>query len=187
MKKMTVLVVVMVLLAVVTATACAATYYVDTPRGSNVRVRAGRGTEYEKIGTLAYGEAVEVQSIENGWAKIVWGSYGDGYVSAQYLSRWQPGPHPVDPDPQPQPGGGTLADNFNSLRSADYHVQVVPSTASGYVNLRWAPSKEMPVMSIRRSGSVLRVIAENDTWCQVYDEVTNECGYMMKSFLLMLE
>jgi hypothetical protein len=30
----------------------------------------------------------------------------------------------------------------------------------------------------------LRVIAENGTWCQVVDDATGECGFMMKKFLL---
>ena len=37
---------------------------------------------------------------------------------------------------------------------------------------------------LRRAGCELHVIADNGTWCQVVDEATGECGFMMKKFLL---
>jgi SH3-like domain-containing protein len=39
-------------------------------------------------------------------------------------------------------------------------------------------------MGLRRAGCELHVIAENADWCQVVDEATGECGFMMKKFLL---
>ena len=41
-----------------------------------------------------------------------------------------------------------------------------------------------PIMGVRRAGCELHVIAENGSWCQVVDDVTGECGFMMKQFLL---
>lgn len=75
-------------------------------------------------------------------------------------------------------------DVFNGMRSVKhYYVTVRPSTLSGYVNLRWAPSKSAAMKGVRYYGDELRVIAENKTWAQVVDDSTNECGFMMKSFL----
>ena len=59
-----------------------------------------------------------------------------------------------------------------------------PSTSSTTINLRWGPSTGAPSMGLRRAGYELRVIAENGTWCQVVDDATGECGFMMKKFLL---
>ena len=61
-----------------------------------------------------------------------------------------------------------------------------PSTPSGYVNMRWAPSKSTAVHEVYYSGDTLQVIADNGTWCQVYDASRNICGFMMKQFLTIL-
>ena len=44
------------------------TYTVTAKSGLNVR--AGAGTKYKKVGMLAFGASVNVQSTENGWANI---------------------------------------------------------------------------------------------------------------------
>ena len=68
--------------------------------------------------------------------------------------------------------------------NVSYNAIVQPSTSSNNINLRWAPSTNAPIMGLRRAGTQLRVIAENATWCQVVDDATGECGFMMKQFLL---
>ena len=64
-----------------------------------------------------------------------------------------------------------------------YTAAVCPSTPTGFVNLRWAPSKNASIEGVRHSGDTLTVLAENTYWAQVYDEETNTCGFMLKSFL----
>ena len=61
-----------------------------------------------------------------------------------------------------------------------------PSNPSGYVNMRWAPSKSTSVHEVYYAGETLQVIADNGTWCQVYDTSRNICGFMMKQFLTIL-
>ena len=58
---------------------------------------------------------------------------------------------------------------------------VKPSKSGSYVNMRWAPSMSMPVITRYYDGAELYVLAENRTWCQVYDEETGVCGFMYKS------
>ena len=75
-------------------------------------------------------------------------------------------------------------DVFSGMRPVKhYYAMVRPSTISNYVNIRWAPSKQAAIQSVRYYGDELRVIAENKTWAQVVDDTTNECGFIMKSFL----
>ena len=64
------------------------TYYVNT-NGGNLNVRSGPSTGYTSIGKLANGTALQVYSINNGWAKIQYGS-GKGYVSSSYLTQAKP-------------------------------------------------------------------------------------------------
>lgn len=52
--------------------------------------------------------------------------------------------------------------------------------------MRWAPSKSTSVHEVYYAGDMLQVIADNGTWCQVYDTSRNICGFMMKQFLTIL-
>ena len=53
-----------------------------------LNVRSGMGTEYSKIGSVSYGEIVEVLDDSNaGWAKIRTSSGLEGYVSKDYLGE----------------------------------------------------------------------------------------------------
>ncbi len=59
------------------------TYFVTC---RTLNVRKGAGTSYGKVGTLSRNTAVEVYSIENGWAVVEFNGHLR-YVSARYLSR----------------------------------------------------------------------------------------------------
>ena len=65
--------------------------YVNTVT-SPLRVRTGPSTDYEIIGSLPRGTRIDVLSIADGWATIVFaeGADGIGYVSASYISETQP-------------------------------------------------------------------------------------------------
>lgn len=62
--------------------ASTATYQVTSKSGLNVRT--GPGTGYSKLGTLAFGAAVNTESIQNGWATIQY-SGRTAYVCADYI------------------------------------------------------------------------------------------------------
>lgn len=195
MKKFGVLMMTLVLLAALCPAALAAqTYYVKTPSGGHLNVRAWRDTESEVIGKLEYGAEVKVQEIYKGWALIYWGSYGDAYVYASYLSRSKPSAKPsartstASTEKSSQTSGSfnpTTA--YEKMTPVSYEAQVIPATTAGSINLRWGPSMSTPIMSVRRSGAILRVIAEDSVWCQVRDEATGECGFIMKKFLMNVD
>lgn len=62
--------------------AAAATYRVTAQIGLNVRT--GPGTGYSKLGALAFGAAISVRSIQDGWAVIQY-SGRTAYVCADYI------------------------------------------------------------------------------------------------------
>ena len=66
---------------------------------------------------------------------------------------------------------------------APYVVIVRPSRASGWVNMRWAPSKDTEILATYRSGARLTVIAETQSWYQVTDPDTEATGFIMKSYV----
>ena len=182
------------------AAAFAQTYYIKTQSGNYVHVRSGRGTDYERIGKLSYGDHIDVVNIKDGWAKFNFGSYGYGYVSANFLSKTKPAAldnnnTKSDSGSNDKNTGSTsystsssgtfdLVKVYDKFVNVSYTAVVQPSTSSNNINMRWAPSTNAPIMGLRRAGYELRVIAENGTWCQVVDEATGECGFMMKKFLL---
>jgi len=51
---------------------------------NSLYIRSGQGTSYSAIGSLKYGDIVEVLNISNGWAKLATQA---GYSSAQYLVK----------------------------------------------------------------------------------------------------
>ena len=156
------------------------TMYVYTANGKGLNLREEPSKDAAVLASIPYGTKLTIYSFYNStWANVSYRGY-DGYVMQRYL---------VDYKPAAQGGGGstptptTSTNLFKNFYTADYYVTVRPSTPSGYVNLRWAPSKSMAIHTTYYADSVLHVISEDGTWCQVYDEGTNICGFMMKSFL----
>ena len=74
---------------------------------------------------------------------------------------------------------------FRTARMVDPFVIIVrPSRASGWVNMRWAPSKDTEVLATYRSGTKLNVIAETQSWYQVADPDTDATGFIMKTYTI---
>lgn len=156
------------------AVASATTYYVT---GNNVRLRVGPGTDYEIADHVSYGHAIDVVWTGNGWAEVVWGSMGNLYISTKYISRNKPNSGNNSNNSVP-----VTSNSYKNFKNVNYYVIVNPKNT--YVNMRWEASKASEVRRIYYYGTRLRVLAENGSWCQVYDEATNEVGFIMKSLLL---
>ena len=107
-----------------------------------------------------------------------------GFVMTRYLS----GTRPASGGSGGSGGGSSssTAISYKGFTPAYYTATVKPSNPSGYVNMRWAPSKSTSVHEVYYAGDMLQVIADNGTWCQVYDTSRNICGFMMKQFLTIL-
>ena len=79
----------------------------------------------------------------------------------------------------------TLNAEFRTARIVSpFTISVRPTRASGWVNMRWAPSKDTEVISTYRTGAQLTVIAETQSWYQVMDTNTNATGFMMKPYTI---
>ena len=73
---------------------------------------------------------------------------------------------------------------FRAARKVNaYTVISRPVRASGWVNLRWAPSLEAEVIATCPQGKELTVIAELRTWYQVQDPVTGMVGFISRSYV----
>ena len=181
----------------------AITMYVYTDNGKGLNVRSTPYVGNNIIGLAPYGSKLTViRFLDNGWACIKWDKIGEAYVQSRFLQWYEPTPlSPVTAAPRPtvaptvQPTAvpyttpvytDPLADlnrEFHTARLVTpFVVQVRPSRASGWVNMRWAPSKDAEVQATYRSGAQLTVIAETQSWYQVADPNTEATGFMMKNY-----
>ena len=180
------------------------TQWVYTDNGKTLNVRSTPSTGDNIIGHLKYGaEVTVVQMFDNGWAQILWeqnayGEFGTAYVQRRFLVNHQPTSRPVQPAQPSDPTSGSTAaamdyakvftsmnTEFRSAkRIADpYTVAARPSRASGWVNLRWAPTTEAERIATCKQGKELTVLAELKNWYQVQDPETGMIGFISRQYV----
>ena len=185
MKKTLAVLAAAMLLIAVAACASAQTMYVDTPNGRALNLR---NSDDEVIAQIPNRTALEIydRSYIDSERVIVEYKGREGYVYLRYLSTTRPAASGSSS------GSGTSSSGSDSTvfdgmkRVSPYTVSVCPSTPTSFVNMRWAPSKSAAIQGVRYNGDTLTVLAESTYWAQVYDEETNTCGFMLKSFLKRL-
>ena len=186
--------------------ASAMVMYVYTDNGQGLNVRSAPRVANNIIAVAPYGSRMQVlRFLENGWASVVWDRFGEAYVQSRFLQWDEPAPlYTAAPSPRPTviptavptaaPYTPTYTDTLAVLNAefrtarlvAPFVVSVRPSRASGWVNMRWAPSKDTEVLATYRSGAQLTVIAETQSWYQVTDPNTEATGFIMKNYVTRL-
>lgn len=181
MKKFWVALLAAILMVSMCAVASATIYYVT---GDNVRVRTGPGSDYDVIAHLSRGTKLEVESISGGWAYMHLASGSDdAYISSKYISRTKPGSGSSSGSSSSSSSGKfDINRGFDGFRQVNYTAYVNPTNSFAY--LRWAPSTDAKVRDKYFEGQEVRVIAENNTWAQVFDEENDVVGFMLKKLLL---
>ena len=168
--------------------------FVYTENGGSLNVRSSMSTSNNSniIGHLPYGAVVQVFNYYSGWAMINYNNT-NAYVMSRYLVYNQPvgpaTPTPVVPTPAPAPADNSLAAINKEFKSAvqvkvPYVVISRPSRASGWVNLRWAPSTSAERITTCSQGKELIVMAELKTWYQVQDPDTGMVGFISRNFVV---
>ena len=173
-------------------------YYVYTENGKGLNVRATPGGDI--VGSLKYGTRIYCYYRDggNGWALIDYTynmpGFGKGtyacFMSSRYLRKSKPPANPGSESSSSSSSGSsdTAAEinrEFRSAKKVDpFTVTVRPSRASGWVNLRWAPSKSTEVMATYKQNEKLLVIQETNNWYQVEDQDTGNVGFISKQFVV---
>ena len=173
-------------------------YYVYTENGKNLYVRSTPGGEI--VGSLKYGTKIYCYYRDggNGWALIDYyynnPGYGYGtyaaYISSRYLRKNKPPAH--NSGSSSSSSSSASADvaaeidaEFKSAKKVTpFVVTVRPTRASGWVNLRWAPSKSAQLMATYKQNEKLLVIKETNNWYQVEDQDTGDVGFINKQFVV---
>ena len=167
--------------------------YVYTENGKSLNVRSDPMVANNVIGGIPYGEAVSVRmTLASGWACIDWAA-GDGYVAyvqSRYLLNYKPGAAPSggSSGKSSTPASVTTIDTLNAeFRTAKkvnaYTVYARPARATGWVNLRWAPSTDAERIATCPQGKELTVIAETKNWFQVQDPTTGMIGFISRQYV----
>ena len=173
-------------------------YYVYTENGKNLYVRSTPGGEI--VGSLKYGTKIYCYYRDggNGWALIDYyynnPGYGYGtyaaYISSRYLRKNKPparnsGSSSSSSSSASADVAAEIDAEFKSAKKVTpFVVTVRPTRASGWVNLRWAPSKSAELMATYKQNEKLLVIKETNNWYQVEDQDTGDVGFINKQFVV---
>ncbi len=168
--------------------------YVYTANGKGLNVRSSMSTtEKNFIDSLPYGSKVFAYgNPKPGWTYIEYGNKS-GYVMSRFLLKYKPAP--FDPGSAPAPDSNSFdtrtavsVEQINTLlvsaRSVTpYSVSVRPTRSSGWVYLRWLPTRNSQQMATFGANYQLTVIAELKDWYQVQDPATGKVGFVYKSYI----
>ena len=163
-------------------------YYVKTGNGKGLNVRDNPNGKV--VGSLKYGTRVYVDAFSSSeWALITYrydNGHGKGdyaaYVSTRFLVRNNPGKYQGASSSKSAAGvSGT-----EIAVASPYTVVSRPDRASGWVNLRKAPSTDAKVLAKCYMGKTLTVLAELRGWYQVQDPATGVIGYISSRYVTRL-
>ena len=171
--------------------------YVYTENGKSLNVRSEPRVGDNVLWTLPFGEKVGVDyNLGNGWtALMAAGAYDTVYVQTRFLVSEQPTRKPTPqptakpaPSTNPATNAATAAELNRIFRTykkvVPYNVIVRPVRASGWVNLRWAPSLSAEIMATYKQNDKLLVIKELKNWYQVEDQSTGNVGFISKKYVV---
>ena len=164
--------------------------YVYTRNSSPLNVRAWPDVNSSLLGKLPNGSTVNVDSYTSDymWASIIYNGQV-AYVMTQYLTDG----NPYNPTPTPS-GGKNYQSIVNNLESefstyrvvSPYTVIAKPVRASGWVNLRYAPSTDFGHAENLYANTQLTVIAETANWLQVRKNDDGVTGYVMRQYTISM-
>ena len=174
------------------------TMYVYTENGKTLNVRRTPEVTDNIVAQAKYGEPVTVVATSaNGWSTLWWqdknGEFHYYYVQSRFLVNYKPGAKPTSgPNPTATPSPSTdaakvLSDmnwQFTTAKKVSpYTVVARPSRASGWVNLRWAPTTEAERIATCPQGKELTVLVEMKSWYQVQDPETGMIGFISNKYV----
>ena len=185
------------------------TMYVYTENGKTLNVRSAPAVGDNIVAQARYGDPVSVVATsDNGWSTIWWqdenGEFHNYYVQSRFLVNDKPGAKPST-KPTAAPSASTEASTEASSKASNeaskvlsdmnkefasaqkvspYTVVARPSRASGWVNLRWAPTTEAERIATCPQGKELTVLVEMKNWYQVQDPATDMIGFISSQYVI---
>ena len=174
------------------------TMYVYTENGKSLNVRSAPVVGDNIVAQAKYGEPLTVVATSaNGWSTVWWqdmnGEFHNYYVQSRFLVNYKPSAKPSAPSATAAPASASATDAAKVLsdmnrefttakKVSPYTVVARPSRASGWVNLRWAPSTEAERIATCPQGKELTVLVEMRNWYQVQDPQTGMIGFISNKY-----
>ena len=182
MKKMFSLLIMLCMFTAVCA--CAETRVICTEGGTSVFLRTEPTTESAVCGMLPNGSTVDVLEANGSWSKIRTDA-DVAWIRTKYLADSAE----AAAAPEEEDEAESIAElDFSSFRQVEpYYALVVTDVTGGFVNLRWAPSRDARVQHRVNDGAELLVIAADAEWSQVQDERSGFVGFIQNRYLLPIE
>ena len=161
------------------------TYYVYTDNGKDLNMYDAPNGEI--IGTLAYGEKVEITAFINDyWALI---TYADrpAYVNRRFLIKVEPEllEKYLAEEKEAYTGDPLMdiTEEFKNAKTVEpYKVKMRPARVTSWVNMHWIPSETGMILARYKATEELVVLKELKYYLMVKDEDTGEIGYIHKKF-----
>ena len=161
------------------------TMYVYTQNGGPLNVRRDPDINSALIGNLAFGTAVTVTGIDvnrPNWLAIRFsaGTNGIAWVMSQFLTTAKP----TEKDIEQTEVNRQMA----TYRAFDisFTVAANPTSSTGWVNFRSAPSTHSGQIGTLYQGHLLTVVGETMDWYQAVDNATGRLGWVMKAYVFRL-
>ena len=82
----------------------------------------------------------------------------------------------------PDPFEEITAEFLQAKAVEPYTIALKPARVTGWVNMRWAPSKQAPVMSNFPAKTQMTVLKETPNWLQVEYAATGDVGYINRAY-----
>ena len=175
------------------------TRYVYTENGKTLNVRDSQMIGENVVGAVRCGAAVNVIQEYGGWAEIEYSwRAADGtprysaYVMTRYLVD-RPGSSSGSGSSVPVSQTGNMdaarvlaemnAEFASGVMTYPFTVVARPARASGWVNLRWAPSTQAERMATCPQGKELTGLAVMKNWYQVEDPATGMIGFISSKYV----
>ena len=167
------------------------TMYVYTQNGKGLHIRWEPSTNAEILTDAPFGTKITVKNhLGNGWTAIYWGGDDVFYVQTRFLVYNKPTKPASRTATTTTVPANTGMDDLNRIFktyravSNSYVVTARPTSISGWVNVRFAPSKQAELFATKRDGEQLYVLAELQGWYQVQDPITGYIGYVDANFVV---
>ena len=167
-------------IAPMTASANSYQYVNSYKNGRPVNLRAEANTNCDVLAKLDHRATVLVYEYnkQRTWAYIETDNPLDGgsltikgWISAEFLSKKDPGPWkaPVDPDPAKDEALTNLSAICAKIKpvAAPYTAEIKTKNPTALVHLRWFPNTGARFVDAFPRGTVVTVIAKSSKWTQV--------------------
>ena len=167
------------------------TMYVYTQNGKGLHIRWEPSTNAEILTDAPFGTKITVKNhLGNGWTAIYWGGDDVFYVQTRFLvynKPTKPASRTATTTTVPANTGmddlNRIFKTYRAVSNSDV-VTARPTSITGWVNVRFAPSKQAELFATKRDGEQLYVLAELQGWYQVQDPISGYIGYVDANFVV---